>query len=157
MTLTPRLVLRLALRLEGADVCWRLPLCRPELRRVLERMVEAARSAGAGVAIGVTLELVLARDETVAELNSRHMGCAGPTNVLSFPNGPDESGEIRDLGSLVLGVDAVRREALLYGQPPREHCLRLLAHGLAHLIGLDHGEEMDSLCQIMLAEASGAD
>ena len=120
-------------------------------------MVEAARRADAGVAADAALELVLARDEDVAELNSLHMGCAGPTNVLSFPNGPEESGEVRDLGSLVLSVDAVRREALLYGQAPREHCLRLLAHGLAHLIGLDHGEEMDSLCRLMLAEAAGAE
>ena len=148
---------RLKVRLEGADLCWRLRLCLLYLRLALAHMVLAARGADAGVAADAALELVLARDEDVAELNSLHMGCAGPTNVLSFPNGPEESGEVRDLGSLVLSVDAVRREALLYGQAPREHCRRLLAHGLAHLIGLDHGEEMDSLCRLMLAEATGAD
>lgn len=113
-------------------------------------MVAAARNAGVGIAPDAALELVLARDALVADLNSRHMGCCGPTNILSFPNG-EEGGAIRDLGSLVLDVDAVWREALLYGQDPREHCLRLLAHGIAHLTGLDHGEAMDSLCQRMLA------
>ena len=81
---------RLKVRLEGADLCWRLPLCRLELRRALAHMVEAARRADAGVAADAALELVLARDEDVAELNSLHMGCAGPTNVLSFPNGPPD-------------------------------------------------------------------
>ena len=136
-------------RLEGADLCWRLPLCRAELRRAIAGMVAAARNAGAGIAPDAALELVLARDDAVAELNSLHMGCCGPTNILSFPNG-EEGGVIRDLGSLVLDVDAVRREALLYGQDSREHCLRLLAHGIAHLTGLDHGEAMDSLCRRML-------
>ena len=142
-----------SLRLEGADLCWRLPLCRPELRRAITGMVAAARNAAdiaPPIAPDAALEVVLARDDAVAGLNSRHMGCCGPTNILSFPNGK-ENGVIRDLGSLVLDVDAVRREALLYGQDPREHCLRLLAHGIAHLTGLDHGEAMDSLCQRMLA------
>lgn len=143
------------LRLGGADLCWRLPLCRAELRRALGRMVAAARSAGAGIAPDAALEVVLERDDAVAELNSLHLGCCGPTNILSFPNG-GEGGEIRDLGSLVLDVDAVSREALLYGQDPHEHCLRLLAHGVAHLTGLDHGEAMDRLCQRMLSEGSGS-
>ena len=86
------------------------------------------------------------------------MGCHGPTNVLSFPL--DESlAETGDddapvqLGGLVLSVDALHREALLYGQDVREHCLRLLAHGLGHLAGYDHGPEMDGLCEAMLSGA----
>ncbi len=88
------------------------------------------------------------------------MGCPGPTNVLSFPleeelaeaSAPDGP-QTFQLGSLVLSVDAVRREAGLYGQDPREHCLRLLAHGLGHLAGYDHGPEMDTLCAAMLEAA----
>ena len=69
------------------------------------------------------------------ELNAAHLGCAGPTNILSFPAAPEESG----LGVLAFGLETWLREAALYGQKPELHAQRLLAHGLAHLLGHDHG------------------
>jgi probable rRNA maturation factor len=51
---------------------------------------------------------------------------------------------------LALSVDAVRREAWLYGRDPAEYCRRLLAHGLAHVLGYDHGPAMDALAARML-------
>ena len=58
-----------------------------------------------------------------------------------------------DSGALRLNLDTLHRETLLYGQDPEEHCLRLLAHGLGHLAGYDHGPEMDELCSEMLSAA----
>ncbi|MDR3176355.1 MAG: rRNA maturation RNase YbeY [Desulfovibrio sp.] len=46
------------------------------------------------------------------------------------------------LGSLVLSADTLEREAFLYGQDAADYCLRLLAHGFAHLLGHGHGPEM---------------
>lgn len=142
----------LTLRLSGADLCWRLPFCRTELRQALEAML---RAAGSGPA---ELDLLLVRDARMAACNERYMACHGPTNVLSFPLDEELEGNAAgpaplQLGSLVLSVDTLRREALLYGQDGREHCLRLLAHGLGHLAGYDHGPEMDELCSAMLAAA----
>ena len=34
-----------------------------------------------------------------------------------------------------------------------EHALRLLAHGMAHLCGLDHGEQMDAVSQVFMDAA----
>lgn len=51
------------------------------------------------------------------------------------------------LGSLALSVDALARESFLYGQPPASYCVRLLAHGFAHLLGFEHGAAMEELCQ----------
>ena len=120
----------LRLSLSGGGLCWRLPFCRAELHRALSAML---RAAGSGPA---ELDLVLVRDAGMADYNLRYMGCHGPTNVLSFPI-----------------VDTLHRETLLYGQDPEEHCLRLLAHGLGHLAGYDHGPEMDELCSEMLSAA----
>lgn len=86
-------------------------------------------------------ELLIADDRESARLNGRHLGLAGPTNILSFPGG-EEGGP----GSLVLSAPALRRECLLYGQDGEEHLVRLLAHGLVHLLGHDHGALMDALC-----------
>lgn len=142
----------LRLNLSGGSLCWRLPFCRTELRRALAVML---RAAGSGP---TELDLVLVRDAAMADYNQRYMGCHGPTNVLSFPidgqiAGPEDEDVPVQLGSLVFSVDALHREALLYGQEAEGHCLRLLAHGLGHLAGYDHGPEMDELCSEMLHAA----
>ncbi len=121
----------------GARHAWLLPVELGRLRRAAATMLEAA-----GVRDG-SVELCLVRDAGSAALNERWLGCTGPTNVLAFP------GDEPAIGSLVLSVDAVHREALLYGRDEADHCLRLLAHGLAHLAGYDHGPEMDRLCDGM--------
>lgn len=89
-----------------------------------------------------TFELKLLDDGEIARLNQVFMGCTGPTNVLSFPAENETEEGDDSLGSLALSVDALSREADLYGQPPVAHLVRLLAHGILHLAGYDHGDEM---------------
>lgn len=141
---------------------WMLPLAPGELRAVFAAMLDATGLAGC------TVELDLVGDEEIARLNAAHLGCTGPTNILSFPaqdgepamppvlpedgphdgphDGADE-GPPCHLGWLVLSLDTWRRECLLYGQEPVEHALRLFAHGLGHLAGYDHGPEMDDFTE----------
>ena len=116
----------------------RLPLHPREIRRLVLRMLHILRPQGADV------ELVFARDAELAELNGRYLRRRGPTNCLAFP----ESGRRGAFfgGSLFVSLDALHRECLLYGQTPAAHLRRLLAHGLAHLAGFDHGDAMEALC-----------
>ena len=86
------------------------------------------------------VELIVAGDGDIADVNARNLGCGGPTNILSFPGG----GSL--LGTLFLSADTMEREAVLYGQDVEEHARRLLAHGMGHIIGFDHSEEMDEFC-----------
>ena len=116
---------------------WMCPLDRRELRHALEPMCATVAAAGRPVE---SVDLYLLDDAGMAAANARHLGCHGPTNVLSFP------GAAGMAGSLLLSLDTLARECLLYGQDPCEHLLRLLAHGMGHLAGLDHGPEMDALC-----------
>lgn len=98
------------------------------------------------------LEIKLVDDREISRLNKEFMGCTGPTNVLSFP-ADEQSGDASDtgddgedyLGELALSVDAVSRESNLYHQPPVLHLARLLAHGILHLAGHDHGDVMYDL------------
>ncbi len=126
---------------QGAGAMLPLPL--PEVRALLGVMRAAVPADAAPAAVLRQVELQVVRDGVIAAANRRYMGSAGPTNVLSFPGGEDMA------GMLVLSADTVQREALLYGQEPAEHCVRLLAHGMGHLLGYDHGPEMDALCGIM--------
>lgn len=93
-----------------------------------------------------TVELVLVHDAEQARINARHLQCTGPTNILSFPLLGKSAQRGESIGTLVLSVDTLLRECQLYGQNLEEHTKRLLAHGLAHLIGFDHGQDMDELC-----------
>lgn len=114
------------------------PFSRREWAAWLDAMLRIAAGPGRPPAV----ELALVRDGEIAALNMSHLGCTGPTNILSFP---DSAGG-GHLGSLALSVDALRRECRLYGQDMAEYARHLLAHGLAHLCGYDHGPLMDAVC-----------
>lgn len=148
-----------------------MPLSSTELTHVLRAMAGvllptphspaeqcAAPASPAAPVAPIAVELLVLSDAAMARLNQEAMGLPGPTNVLSFPAGtphslpPQATAAAPLLGSLALGVHTLRREAFLYGQPLAEHCLRLLAHGMAHLAGFDHGPEMDE-CAAALEEA----
>ena len=116
----------------------RLPHHPREIRRLVERMLQTLAPKSAEV------ELVFGRDADIADLNRRYLHRRGPTNCLAFPVARRADAFLG--GSLFVSLDALHRECLLYGQSPGAHLRRLLAHGLAHLAGLDHGEAMESLC-----------
>lgn len=128
-----------------------LPCGRRKLAELLDRLLgEARRLQAEGLCPGVPagVELVLAMDGPMAALNERAMGVPGPTNILSFPASPLE-GE----ASLVLSSETFVRECMLYGQTPRDHLSRLLAHGVGHVCGFGHGEAMDRFTQRLEAVA----
>jgi probable rRNA maturation factor len=96
----------------------------PPLAEV-ERLVGLA-VASAGVTDGhVAVEFV--EEDRIVELNARHRGRPGPTDVLSF--GVDEDGDPagpRELGDIVIC-------------PARTSDLReAIVHGALHLTGMDH-------------------
>lgn len=82
------------------------------------------------------------------------MGGVGPTNVLSFPARESDHDARGRLGSIVISVDAVLREAFLYHQPPRDHFIRLLTHAVLHLAGFEHGEIMEDMTEDIVARMS---
>lgn len=124
----------------------RFPLSR---REVLELLDVLAASLGLA---GREVSLTVVGDREMAALNRTHLGCVGPTNVLAF-----ESGEDAFLGEIVLSAETLARETALYGQGPRRHLSRLLAHALLHLAGLDHGPEMEALTEQAVAAADPGD
>ena len=132
-----------------AAAAWILPLDRRQQRAALAAMLAAAEQANVPV-VPPAVELHLVDDAAMSAANRRSMGCQGPTNVLSFPGGSDSP------GTLLFSLDTLRRECLLYGQEPGEHALRLLAHGMAHLCGLDHSAQMDAVSDYFMVVAAEA-
>jgi probable rRNA maturation factor len=130
---------------DSAEYVWAMPFDRRDLRRALRTMLSAAEEKG--VSVPERVEVRLVDDKAMRAANSRFTGCPGPTNVLSFPGEGDMPGLI------LVSSGAVLRECLLYGQRPAEYTLLLLAHGLAHLAGLEHGAGMDGLCDVCVTAA----
>ena len=97
--------------------------------------IELARSvlASEGIEAGELGIAFVGADEMRA-LKSQHLGIDEATDVLSFPlDGLDEvpEGVPRALGDVVLCPDVVGDD---WRMP--------LVHGLLHLLGYDHGDEM---------------
>lgn len=115
-----------------------LPACREELADLARRLLDALGLSDRCV------EATLVGDAEIARLNAEFLGLAGPTNVLSF----EASGEGEYLGEVVVSADACAREARLYGQDPAVYFHRLLSHGLLHLAGYPHGNDMDALIEL---------
>lgn len=128
---------------------WLLAVSRQRVRQALGAMLACSPCPWQHV------ELHIVRDGAMAGYNSRHLGCTGPTNILSFPaceyplraeDPHGASGQQGDIAALILSVDTAQREAFLYGQDPEDYLVWLLAHGMGHVMGYDHGEAMDALC-----------
>ncbi|MDR3641536.1 MAG: rRNA maturation RNase YbeY [Humidesulfovibrio sp.] len=123
----------------------RFPLARRELAALVETLLAALGLCGS------RLTLTLLDDAGIAALNAKYLRCQGPTNILSFPEGDPDAP--KELGALFLSVETLAREAFLYEQEPGAHLARLLAHGILHLAGYDHGEEMDALTDLAVGIA----
>ncbi|WP_287044403.1 rRNA maturation RNase YbeY [Desulfonatronospira sp. MSAO_Bac3] len=112
-----------------------LCLGRREVRDITRRILENLDCRES------SLNLVITDDSRMQHLNSAFLFCPGPTNVLAFEE--ESKHESGFLGEVFISAQAVKRESTLYGQPVFEHFVRLLAHGIEHLAGFEHGPEME--------------
>ena len=61
------------------------------------------------------------------------------TDVLSFPNEPDEfDTDTNNLGDIVISVEQADRQAKENGLTLENEIKQLILHGLLHLCGYDH-------------------
>lgn len=122
-----------------------LPISPRQLAKMLNGLFLAAQKLESPVC---ALDLHMVNDGQMAFFNFRYMQRMGPTNILSFPGGVDM------MGSLVLSLQTLVRESRLYGQDLQDYLLHLLCHGLAHLAGFEHGEEMEEFVETLKMEYS---
>ena len=121
----------------------------------LDRALLARRARAVLRAVGHArseLSLALVDDTAIAALNERDRGKAGPTDVLSYSllEGPHSEQRGALLGDVVISVDTAARQARRGRRTLDDECLRLLVHGVLHLLGHDH--ECDDEARRMRAE-----
>lgn len=76
------------------------------------------------------------------ELNRNYRGKDKPTNVLSFPFEAPEHLPSHYLGDLVICAPVVLAEAREQGKPAASHWAHMVIHGMLHLQGYDHQDEV---------------
>lgn len=99
------------------------------------------------------VSLFICDDERIRELNATYLGRDRPTDVLSFPQ--LSMGELehlkrphkctaavaKPLGDIVISIGAVQRQARRYKHSQIDELVRLVAHGLLHLLGYEDADD----------------
>lgn len=110
------------------------------VRRMAARMLRALRLEA------TELSVLLTDDARIHALNRAHRGIDRPTDVLAFSQHEDGEGRFVPfvpsaqtlLGDIVISLDTARRDARRAGIALDAELALLLAHGLLHLLGMDH-------------------
>ncbi len=90
------------------------------------------------------LTLVITNDEQLRALNRDFLGIESTTDVLSFPSGEvDLDSQVVYLGDVVISYPRARLQAEVGGHALEDELCLLVVHGVLHLLGYDHAEEMD--------------
>lgn len=109
----------------------RVPVARARVQRVADAVLRAEGVRHAEVSI------TFVSDRAMARLNWRHLHHRGPTDVISFGFAPaSTAGGIA--GDVYIAPAVARRNALAHGAGMREELLRLVVHGVLHVVGHEH-------------------
>ncbi|MCX8030056.1 MAG: rRNA maturation RNase YbeY [Thermodesulfovibrionales bacterium] len=91
------------------------------------------------------LSLCFVNDKKIRQINLEHRHKDKPTDVLSFPQLSindviltTTSNVPFPLGDIVINVYQAQRQSQRFNSTLQEELLRLLIHGLLHLLGFDH-------------------
>jgi rRNA maturation RNase YbeY len=104
------------------------------VQRVAQHVLRAERVRNALISI------TFVSDRRIAALNARHLRHRGSTDVISFGFAPvTRRGAV--VGDVYIAPAVARRNARAHGQGVREELLRLVVHGVLHVLGHDHPED----------------
>ena len=109
----------------------RIPVSRARVERAADAVLRAERVRDAVVSI------TFVTDRAMARLNKRHLGHRGATDVISFGFAP-VAVKAPVTGDVYIAPNVARVNAAAHGSGVREELLRLVVHGMLHMLGHDH-------------------
>jgi probable rRNA maturation factor len=117
----------------GVEPGLRVPVAQSRVAAVADRVLcaEGVRDA----AISITF----VTDRRIAALNWQHLRHRGPTDVISFAFAAEVRGAPLT-GDIYIAPDVARRNARMAQRGVREELVRLVVHGVLHVVGHDHPE-----------------
>jgi probable rRNA maturation factor len=108
------------------------------LSRTAEAILSAARAET------TELSVVLVSDRRMRALNHCYRKKDWSTDVLAFPLREGRFSRFGGalLGDVVISMQTAKRQAKEFGHSLREEIERLLVHGILHLLGYDHEQNV---------------
>ena len=110
--------------------------------------------SGEGYDRSCLVDVTLVAEERMADMNLRHRGNRGATDVLALPlqviepgeGAPShgEAGPPLHLGDVVIAPDYVSRQAAREGTRFSEEMGLMVVHGVLHLLGYSHDSDSDA-------------
>ena len=86
------------------------------------------------------LSIVLLNDRAMRKLNAHYRGKDRPTDVLSFPQAVLSDVSEQLIGDVVISLQTATRQAEERNATLQGEVIRLLVHGILHLLGYDHDQ-----------------
>jgi probable rRNA maturation factor len=90
---------------------------------------------------GADLRILVVGDEEMERWNREFLGRQGTTNVISFPE--EDAGQVpssRVAGDILLSAPACLSQTSDWPCSKEERVFFFIVHGVAHLLGYDHGK-----------------
>ncbi len=113
----------------------------PEVVVDVGRWQQLALAVLADSAASGELTLTFIDRDDIAELNTEHMGKAGPTDVLSFPMDDEPvAGVPTLLGDVVISPAVAADQFADHAGTIDDELALLVVHGILHVLGHDHAE-----------------
>lgn len=111
------------------------------LKKILEIALDYIKSTEKNDFFEVSLSIV--NDEKIKEINNAYRSKNKPTDVLSFSQlEGEEIPRVEDepivLGDIIISYETCQKQAINYNHSFYAELLRLIVHGLYHLLGYDH-------------------
>ncbi|HHX58296.1 MAG TPA: rRNA maturation RNase YbeY [Candidatus Moranbacteria bacterium] len=97
----------------------------------------------------INLSIALVEEKEIAKLNQQYRSKKGSTDVLSFCYNKTEE-EIA--GEIILAPEVIERYAQEDSRNFENEFIKNLIHGLLHIIGLEHSNEMFELQEGLLKQ-----
>lgn len=102
------------------------------LARLAQKVLEAVGESKAELSVEVV------GDGRIRRLNREYRRKDRPTDVLAFPLRHVPRLPSRLLGDVVISLPTATHQAASLGHPLDEELIRLMIHGVLHLVGYDH-------------------
>lgn len=105
---------------------------------------------------GRELDILVADEDYMSELNERWLSSAGPTDVITIPALPEHT---NSLGDIAICWPVVEQNAEVRDVEVNDEAAHLLVHGILHLAGFTHDsqeeyERMRSTALLIASECS---
>ncbi|MBB3841246.1 rRNA maturation RNase YbeY [Runella defluvii] len=89
------------------------------------------------------LNYIFCSDEYLLSVNQQYLNHDFYTDIITFDNSEEIEGIVE--GDIFISIDRVKENAEELSKTFKEELLRVLAHGILHLVGYDDHEDEDEL------------